>query len=272
MINKIKKLKIIAKYLRQQIIEISFEKKAHHIGSQFSCVEIITSLYFHVMNISPRNINDPNRDWFFLSKGHAALIQYLALSKKEFFSYKVLCKEFLSNGGKLGSHPDYKTLPGIEISSGSLGHCLSIAAGIALAKKRDKLKGNVYVLLSDGECNEGMVWEAAMFAAHHNLNNLIGIIDHNKFQALGKNKDIIKLNSLSTKFKSFGWISKEIDGHNISEIIKNFNFSNKKNKKPRMVIANTIKGKGAKSIEGKLSSHYEIIKDKKRKNKLLNEL
>ena len=195
---------------------------------------------------------------------------YIILSIKGLFSEKELIDEYLSDGGKLGGHPDYKSMNGIEISSGSLGHCLSIGAGVALAKKRDKKSGNVYVLLSDGEINEGMVWESIMFSAHHKLNNLIAIIDNNKIQALGKSKNIISMNSISKKFKSFNWRTKEIDGHNLDNLIKSIN--NKNFSKPLVIIANTIKGKGLKSMENKLSSHYEVINDEDKKNQYINKI
>ena len=268
---KINKLIYIAKEIRKKIIEISYEKKSHHIGSCLSCVEIITILYFSILKLNTKNIKNINKNWFILSKGHAGLSQYIALSMLGFFSEKKLRSEFLTNGGKLGVHPEQGSLPGIDVSSGSLGHGLSIANGLAIAKKNDKLKGNIYVLLSDGECNEGAIWEAAMFASHHKLNNIIAIIDYNKIQALGKNKDILNLEPFGDKFKAFGWSVKIINGHNFSDLEKSFLINNKL-KKPTMIIAKTIKGKGIKSMENKLSSHYQIIKTEKEKKFILQSL
>ena len=268
--ENINKLKSISKEIRKKIIEISFIKRSHHIGSQFSAVEILVTLFFKILKKNSKNFYDLNKDIFLLSKGHAALVYYIILSMKGCFSEKKLISEYLSDGGKLGGHPDYKSMKGIEISSGALGHCLSIGAGIALSKKRDKKNGNVYVLLSDGEINEGMIWESVMFSAHHKLNNLIVIIDNNKIQALGHSKDIINMNSINEKFKSFNWNVKEVNGHDLKDLIKNLN---KKNySKPLIIIANTIKGKGLLSMENKLSSHYEVIKDKKTKNYYLNNI
>ena len=265
---RINNLGNIAKEIRKKIVEISYENKSHHIGSCLSCVEIITVLYFSILKLNIKNIKNIDKNWFILSKGHAGLSQYIALSMLGFFSEKQLKSEFLKNGGKLGVHPEQGSLPGIDVSSGSLGHGLSIANGLAISKKIDKLKGNIYVLLSDGECNEGMVWEAAMFASHHKLNNIIAIVDYNKIQALGKNKDILNLEPFKDKFKAFGWSVKLINGHNINDLKKSF-LINKKLKKPTVIIANTIKGKGVKSLENKLSSHYQIIKTEKEKNSIL---
>ena len=216
-------------------------------------------------------MKNKNKNWFILSKGHAGLTQYIALSKAGFFSEKKLNNNFLKNGGKLGVHPEKNSLPGIDVSSGSLGHGLSIANGIALAKKIDKKKGNIYVLLSDGECNEGMVWEAALFASHHKLNNIIAIIDYNKIQALGANIDILNLEPFKDKFEAFGWSVKLIDGHSFDDLEKALKI-NSKLKKPTMIIANTVKGKGIKSMENKLSSHYEAIKTKEQKDLLIKSI
>ena len=266
------KLRKISMLLRKDIINISFDAKAHHIGSELGCIDILTVLYFGVMNIDPLNHKDPSRDWFMMSKGHASLALYVTLSKKGFFQKKIISQEFLTNGGKLGGHPDFNSLPGIEASSGSLGHGLSIGAGVALARKKDNIGGKIYILLGDGECNEGMVWEAAMFAAHNKLNNLIAIVDFNNLQGLGKTEEVLKLGSLVKKFESFGWNAVEIDGHNFDQMIDVFKFKDKKTNKPLAVITNTIKGKGSKSMEGKLKSHYEVINNKKRRNEILKEL
>ncbi len=270
MVNNFNNLKSISKNIRKKIIEISFLKKSHHIGSQFSAVEILVSLFFKILKKNPKNYHDLNKDVFFLSKGHAALVYYIILSMKGCFSEKKLINEYLTDGGKLGGHPDFKSMKGIEISSGSLGHCLSIGAGVALSKKRDKKNGNVYVLLSDGEINEGMIWESVMFSSHHKLNNLIAIIDNNKIQALGHSKNIINMSSINKKFKSFNWNVKEVNGHNFNELINKL--QNNHNTKPLVLIANTVKGKGLLSMENKLSSHYEVIKDEDTKNLYLNNI
>ena len=263
-------LGILAKYLRKEIIEISYFKKAHHIGSELSCIDILTILYFNIMNFNVKIKNKKYRDFFLLSKGHAALALYVTLCKKGFFSKEFLNKEFLNDGGKLGGHPDYNTSLGIEYSSGSLGHGISVGAGIALAKKRDKIPGNVYVMIGDGECNEGMIWEAILLGSSFKLDNLTVIVDFNNLQGLGNSNKIIKLDPLSKKFESFGWQTIEVDGHNFKEL--NLAFTKNNKNKPKIIIAKTVKGKGLLSMENKLSSHYETIPNITRLNKYLNEI
>ena len=270
-INDLSYLKKIAYELRKDIIEISYESKAHHIGSEFSCIDILTSLYFNIMNIFPSDPYNKNRDWFLLSKGHAALALYVALSKAGFFDKKKLKKEFLSDGGLLGGHPDRKSLPGIEMSSGSLGHSLSIGSGIALGLKKNKINSKVFVLLGDGELNEGMIWEACMFSSHNKLDNLIAIIDYNRLQGFGTTDEILNLDPLDKKFNAFGWKTEVINGHNIDEIISIMQSLPLKTSIPTAIIANTIKGKGVKSMENKLHSHYEIL-TKERYKEVLSEL
>jgi len=264
-----KNLKKLALELRKDIIDISYHKKAHHIGSELSCIDILATLYFSIMNINPLIKNNKSRDFFLLSKGHAALALYVVLCKKGFFSKKFLINHFLTNGGKLGGHPDQDKSLGIEYSSGSLGHGLSVGAGIALGKKRNEISGDVYVLLGDGECNEGMIWESMMFASNFKLNNLTAIIDNNNLQGLDYSDNIINLKPLDEKLKSFGWDVYIVDGHNFMELKKVFN---KKNSKPKVIIANTIKGKGLSSMENTISSHYETIDSKLKYEKLIKEL
>jgi len=221
------------------------------------------------MNIEPSIKNNKLRDFFLLSKGHAALALYVVLCKKGFFSKKFLINNFLKNGGRLGGHPDHNRSLGIEYSSGSLGHGLSVGAGIALGKKRNKISGNVYVLLGDGECNEGMIWESMMFASNFKLNNLTAIIDNNNLQGLDYSENIINLKPFDKKLKSFGWDVHIVDGHDFLELKKIFN---KKNTKPKAIIANTIKGKGLFSMENTINSHYETIDSKKKYEKFIKEL
>jgi len=261
--SQINDLNKISFFLRKKIIEISYKTKAHHIGSELSCIDILVALYFSVMNINASTPPDKNRDFFILSKGHAALALYVTLMKKGFFSEDYLKKEFLSDGGKLGGHPDMNKKLGIEISSGSLGHGLSVGAGIALANKKDGNQGKVFVLLGDGECNEGMVWEAILFASHQKLDNLMAIIDYNKLQGFGSTKNVLNLDPLKEKFESFGWNALEVNGHNIESIVNTSRELLKKKNKPNLIIANTIKGKGVGSMENKLESHYEVLDEKK---------
>ena len=261
--SQINDLNKISFFLRKKIIEISYKTKAHHIGSELSCIDILVALYFSVMNINASTPPDKNRDFFILSKGHAALALYVTLMKKGFFSEDYLKKEFLSDGGKLGGHPDMNQKLGIEISSGSLGHGLSVGAGIALANKKDGNQGKAFVLLGDGECNEGMVWEAILFASHQKLDNLMAIIDYNKLQGFGSTRDVLNLDPLKKKFESFGWTTQEVNGHDIKSIINVSKELFKEKHKPNLLIANTIKGKGVNSMENRLESHYEVLDEEK---------
>ncbi len=256
---KTKQLETLLNKIKYEIIKISYETKAHHIGSELSCLEILVCLYFSIMNIDSKR-SFLERDNFILSKGHAALALYVVLKEKGFFTHKFLLNNFLTDGGKLGGHPDFNKKLGIDFSSGSLGQGLSIASGMALSDKIDKLKKKVFVLLGDGELNEGMIWESALFCSHHKLNNLYAIIDSNNLQGFGQNNKVLNIEPLSDKFKSFGWNVLSVDGHNIENILSVFK-KFKKNQKPNLLIAKTIKGKGIKFLENKLESHYKVLSD-----------
>ena len=257
--QKNNELEEIALNLRKKIIEISYISGAHHIGSELSCIDILVSLYFKIMNIYPKKPTHRDRDFFILSKGHAALALYVTLMQRGFFSENFLKKEFLSNGGLLGGHPDKNLNIGIEISSGSLGHGLAIAAGIALMNKRDNKTNRSFVLLGDGECNEGMIWETALFAAHQKLDNLLAIVDYNKLQGLGSTTKIIDLEPFKEKFESFGWNTVLVDGHNIKSIITAIEKIFLHKNKPNLLIARTVKGKGISFMENTFESHYEVL-------------
>ena len=255
----------IALHLRKKIIETSYISKSHHIGSELSCIDILVALYFKVMNIYPRQPKHKDRDFFILSKGHAAKALYVTLMQRGFFSENFLINEYLSDGGQLGGHPDKNIDLGIEVSTGSLGQGLSIASGIALANKKDNKTNRTFVLLGDGECNEGMVWEAVLFASHQKLNNIIAIIDYNKLQGFGPTNEIINLEPLKDKFKSFGWNTQEVNGHDIKSIITTIENMLLCNNKPNVLIANTVKGKGVGFMENKFESHYEVLDKNKYK-------
>ena len=256
--KKKNKIETISLDLKKKILEISYKKKAHHIGSCLSCIDILTALYFGFMKVKNNQIKKNDR--FIMSKGHAALSYYLVLMKLKFFSEKFLLNEYLTNNGKLGGHPDMNIKLGIDFSSGSLGNGISVAAGMAYAHKADKQKNKVFTLIGDGECNEGIVWETALFAGHHKLNNLFVIIDYNKLQGFGSTNKILNLEPLKSKFQSFNWNVAQVNGHNINKIIKSLKKLNKKkNNKPNLIIANTIKGKGVKFMENKFESHYEVL-------------
>lgn len=251
-IKELEKLSTIAKW---ELIHMSHIGKAPHLGSALSCIDIILCVYFNLLNIDAKDTKNPKRDRFILSKGHAVSAQYLALCYKNFFD-KELLKTFNQNGSCLPEHPTPNCVPGIEIATGSLGHGLSIGCGFALAAKILKEDFKTVVVMSDGECNEGSVWEAALFAPKQNLNNLITIIDYNKWQATGRSNDTMQLAPLKEKWDAFGWESYEIDGHNIKEIITLFNTIKENRKKPIAIIANTVKGKGVTFMEDNNDWHY----------------
>ena len=217
--NKLSKLSL---FFKKKIIEISYFKKAHHIGSCLSCIDILVALFFGVMKHSKNNPSSKN-DFFIISKGHAALAYYLILMKKKFFSEKYLMDNFLVNNGTLGGHPDKNKKLGIDYCSGSLGHGISVGSGVALSFLKDKKKNKVFVLIGDGECNEGMIWEAILFAGHQKLYNLFVIIDYNKLQGFGSTTEILNLSSLKKKFDNFNWNILEADGHNIQNLTQQIN-------------------------------------------------
>ena len=258
--NNTLKLINISDSIRKKIIEISYKKKAHHIGSCLSCVEIMTVLFFQIMKFSKKKIKQ--NDFFILSKGHAALIYYLVLVQKNFFSEKYLLKNFLSNNGTLGGHPDRNKKLGIDYCSGSLGHGISVGCGVAFSNLKEKKRNKVFVLIGDGECNEGMIWESFLFAGHHKLHNLFVVIDYNKLQGFGSTNNILNLSSLKKKVKSFNWNVYEADGHNIKDLISKSNKLILKKNKPNLIIANTIKGKGISFMENKFESHYQVLNKK----------
>lgn len=249
----------LAKKLRFLIADISYKSKAHHIGSAFSCIDILIALYSNILDFNSTKPNSENQDWFYMSKGHAALALYVTLAEFGFTSIKTVYDRFLVDGKNLGAHPDRLSLPGIELPSGALGYGLSIGAGVALAQRINHSNRKVYILLGDGECNEGAIWEAVMFAGHHKLNNLIAIIDYNHLQGFGTTEDVLNLEPLVDKFTSFGWSVHQINGHDFLELNHTFEEIKTFSMGPHIVIANTIKGKGYNKFENKLSSHYQVL-------------
>ena len=249
-------LKKKAKKIRKEILSMAFATHGAHISSSLGIVEMLVTLYWSVMNSNPKLPTQKNRDRFILSKGHAVSALYAVLAEKGFLSKKLL-KTYGKDGSSLLGHPEYGT-PGIEFSTGSLGHGLSVATGMALAAKLDNKKYSVYTLLSDAECEEGTVWETALFASHHSLNNLCVLIDYNKLQAFGKTNEIINLEPLGDKWKSFGWHVIEIDGHDFSQLLFAFS-SAAKSMIPTCIICHTIAGKGVSFIEDKVEWHYRNL-------------
>lgn len=245
-------LETIARKLRRDVITMSFNGHIGHVGSCLSMMDIVAALYFKVLNVNPSNPLWNERDRFVLSKGHAVAALYAALANRGFFPEAQL-GTYVQNGSHLPGHPEIQCVPGVEITSGSLGHGLSIAVGMALAARIDGAAWRPYVMLSDGECDEGTVWEAAMAAGHFKLGNLTAIIDYNKFQALGKTADVMNLEPLKSKLDAFGWHAIEIDGHNVDEIVRALEI---RTERPVMVIAHTTMGKGVSFMEGRLEWHY----------------
>lgn len=256
--NKIKILEKLSINVKKDILKIAFNAGVGHIGSSFSIVEILTVLYGHVMKINPEIPNYTGRDIFILSKGHAAAALYSVLHRVGFISRKDLLT-YCKNGGIIGTHPVKDLTRGIELSTGSLGHGLSVGVGIALGFRMNKLKQNIYVLISDAELNEGSTWEAVMFASHHKLNNLIVIIDDNSFQAFGRTESVIDLRPLENKWKEFGWFTQVVDGHSVIDLISAFNQSSIITNMPSVIIAKTLTAHGIKHLENKQEAHYNPL-------------
>jgi transketolase len=228
--------------------------KVGHIGGSCSLAEIVAVLYFSELNLDPTNPHKPDRDRFILSKGHAALIQYAALAERGYFPIQELAR-LKTLGSILQGHPDLTKTPGVEANTGSLGQGLSIANGLALGASMDGLGFNVFVVLGDGEINEGQVWEAAMFAAFHKLDHIIAILDTNGLQAMGPTKQRLDTDPLSAKWRSFGWNVIEIDGHNVEQIVSAIRQAREYSGKPNIIIAHTVKGKGISFAENNPAFH-----------------
>jgi len=257
--NIIKKIDNFSLNIRRNILEMAYVAGASssHLGGALSIVEIISTLFTTQINIDNKNPNWVNKDRFILSKGHACLAYYSALSEVGFITKKEL-KTFEKDGSNLLGHPVLNKKMGIDFSNGSLGMGLSLGIGVAISLKKKKKNFNVYVVMGDGECNEGSVWEAAMAAPNFKLDNLYAIIDKNNFQQTGSNKEIMNVESLKNKWQSFGWQTTEIDGHNIEELYDYFE-KNKEIKKPKALIANTIKGKGFSFSENNNDWHHAVL-------------
>lgn len=251
--NKLPSLKNKANTIRKLIIQMLAEAGSGHPGGSLSSTEIITCLYFDVLNHDPKNPQWSGRDRFHLSKGHCCPVVYAALALTGYFP-----KSELLTLRKLGSilqgHPDRRT-PGIEVASGSLGQGLSISIGMALAARLDKQDWRVYCLMGDGENQEGNIWEAAMAAAHFKLDNICAIIDYNRFQIDGRNEEIMALEPLVNKWESFGWHVIQCDGHNIEELLEAFSQAKQITLKPTIIIAHTVKGKGVSFMEHVVDFH-----------------
>jgi transketolase len=250
----IRRLDLTAVKIRKHIIEMLYLAKSGHPGGSLSAVEAIVALYFHHMRHNPKNPKDPNRDRFVLSKGHAAPTLYAALAECGYFDVKEL-RLLRQINCMLQGHPVCTHIPGVEASTGSLGHGLSFGVGIALAGKLDKKDYHVYVMVGDGETNEGQIWEAATCAAHYKLDNLTALIDRNFLQIDGKTEDVLRLESVRDRWSAFGWYVLEVDGHHIEEIIDALLTANEQKNQPTMIILNTVKGKGISFMENNIDFH-----------------
>ena len=257
--NIIKRINNFSLNSRKNILEMAYlaGSSSSHLGGALSIVEIISTLFTTQININKKKPNWIDKDRFILRKGHACLAYYAALSEVGFISKEEL-KTFEKDDSNLLGHPVLNKKLGIEFSNGSLGMGLSLGIGVAISLKKKKKKFNVYVVMGDGECNEGSVWEAAMAAPNFRLDNLYAIIDKNNFQQTGSNKEIMNVENLKDKWQSFGWHTSEIDGHNSEELYEYFEKS-KEIKKPKALIANTIKGKGFSFSENNNNWHHAVL-------------
>lgn len=244
-----------AREIRLAVLDMAARARTPHIASAFSIVEILVALYYRVMSVSPERPDDPGRDRFVLSKGHGCMALYACLADRGFFPEQML-SEYAVDGGRLAEHPSSKTTPGVEFSTGSLGHGLSVGTGIALALRCDAPGARVFVVCSDGEMDSGTVWEAALFAAAHKLERLTVIVDRNRFQATGQTEQIMPLEPLALKWRHFGWAVTELDGHDFGALVAAVGNTPAEPGKPHAVIARTIKGKGVSFMENNLVWHY----------------
>jgi transketolase len=267
----IKELEQKAILIRRHIVQMMYNAGGGHIGGSLSATDILTALYFHIMRINPDNPDWKDRDRLVLSKGHAAAALYATMAEKGYFPRSLLFNSFISAKGILQEHPDMRKVPGIDMSSGSLGQGLSVGVGMALAAKLKKYDFKVFVLLGDGEVQEGQIWEAAMAASHYRLDNITAIMDYNKLQVDGFISSLLAIEPITEKWKAFGWDALEIDGHNMKEILKALENTAKIKEKPTIIIAHTIKGKGISFIENKFEWHSKPLSEKE-KNQALEEL
>ncbi|MEM7620833.1 MAG: transketolase [Pseudomonadota bacterium] len=254
----VSELEGIARDIRAEIIAYSNHAKLPHLGSCLSCVDILTCLYFHFLKLDTTDSTNPKRDRFVLSKGHGAPALFQVLARRGFYPQADLYKPDHGDG-KFGEHPPVpQDLPGIEAATGSLGHGLPMGLGMALAGRLNKFPYRVFALLSDGECNEGSIWEAALFAAAQKLDNLCVIVDFNKWQATGRSEEVLALNPFVEKWQSFGWNTCRIDGHSMQDLLSTIEGWPSGQGKPFAIIADTVKGKGVSFMEDDNNWHYRI--------------
>jgi transketolase len=253
-------MQAIARRVRSRVVSLSHRGRSPHLGSCLSCIDILVAAYLGVLRIDPERADDPGRDRFILSKGHAAPALYATLAERGFFPSDLL-DHYNQDGAVLAEQPSPGCVPGLEAATGSLGHGLSIGVGMALAGRIQNRDYRVYAVLSDGECNEGSVWEAAMFAAAQKLDQLCVVIDYNRWQATGRSDDIMALAPLAEKWKAFGWTAHEVDGHDVDTLRRLLANVPDGSGKPVAIIAKTVKGKGVSFMEDDNNWHYRIPND-----------
>jgi transketolase len=250
-------LAAIAARIRARVIEMSHAAETPHLGSSLSCVDLLVATYWGPLRIDPQRPLDPDRDRFILSKGHAATALYAVLAERGFFD-PALLETYDTDGGALPEHPGLQCVPGVEAATGSLGHGLPLALGMALAARIQGRPSRQFVLMSDGECEEGSVWEAAMFAPAQKLDRVVVMIDYNKWQATGRSDEIMALAPLAEKWRAFGWDACEVDGHDLSAVLAAISREPDGTGRPRVIVAHTVKGKGVSFMEDDNNWHYRI--------------
>ena len=249
--------RVLAWLIRRHGLEMTHISRGSHIGAIFSVAEIMATLYTGVMNVDPTDPKNPGRDRLILSKGHAGASVYAALAERGFFPVEELSTHY-ANGSRLSGHVSHKGVPGVEFSTGSLGHGLSVAAGMALGGKKDRAQWRVFCVMGDGECDEGSVWEAALQAHQYQLDNLIAVVDHNRMQSLDFCENTIALEPFTDKWRAFGWNVMQVDGHDVDALQAAFAQAkaNRGTGKPTVIIAETTKGKGVSFMENDILWHY----------------
>lgn len=243
--------------LRKDVVNMIMAGKGGHIGGDMSVMEVLTALYFKEMNISPENQNDPERDLFVMSKGHSVEALYAVLAAKGFFPIEEVIEKFSQFGSPYIGHPNNK-LPGIEMNSGSLGHGLPVAVGMAIAGKMDHSSRRVYVVMGDGELAEGSVWEGAMSASQYKLDNLVAVVDRNRLQISGTTEEVMHQDPLEERFAAFGWNVIDVDGNDVDAVIAACEVAKSVKGKPTLLVANTVKGKGSSVMENKAAWHHHV--------------
>ncbi len=258
--SKIKELEEIARRVRIHIVKSTHEAGSGHPGGSLSSTDILTALYFEIMDHRPEDPDWEDRDRFVLSKGHAAPALYGVLAESGYFPVDELMT-LRKLGSRLQGHPDMRKTPGVDATTGSLGQGISIASGMSLSSKIDRGPYHIFAICGDGEMQSGQIWESAMFASHHKLDNLIVFLDRNKLQIDGSTEEVISIEPIVSKWESFGWDVTEIDGHDMEEIVSSVNQAKKVHGKPSLIIAHTVKGKGVPFMEGSLAFHGKAAND-----------